>query len=237
MTHIIDFKKELRRYKNPEKAKLSQRFFKTGKGEYAQGDIFLGLTVPQMRLIAKKYPDLSLAEIKKLIISKLHEERQAVLFILVDKFQKSDEKLKKEIFNLYCKFARYVNNWDLVDCSADKIVGAYLWQNPDPKFLFSLAESSNLWERRISIIATGYFIKKNSFENTLKIAEVLLKDKHDLIHKAVGWMLREIGKRNLKTEESFLKKYYKKMPRVMLRYAIEKFSAKKRKKYLKGVIY
>lgn len=194
----------------------------------------MGLTVPKAQEIAKRYFCLSFSDIKKLLASKIHDERQAALFILISKFQKGDDKTKKEIFDLYLEFAKYVNNWDLVDCSADKIIGAYLWRNSGSKILFSFARSPNLWKRRISIMATYYFIKKNYFDITFKIAKVLLQDPHDLIHKAVGWMLREIGKRDLKKEEKFLKKYYKKMPRTMLRYAIEKFSESKRKNYLNG---
>lgn len=233
MTPLLAFKKELYRHKNPGKAKISQRFFKTGKSEYAEGDIFLGLTVPQVRKIAVKYSHLPLSDIRKLLVSKIHEERQAALFVLIDKFQKGDDMARRDIFNLYCTLAEYVNNWDLVDCSAHKIVGAYLWQDSDRKLLTVFAKDKNLWRRRISIIATFYFVQQSSFNDALQIAEILLRDEHDLIHKATGWMLREIGKRNQAAEEQFLKKYYKNMPRTMLRYAIERFPARLRQKYLK----
>ncbi len=234
MKTLPGLKKELRRYGNPKRAKISQRFFKTGKGEYAQGDIFLGIAVPQLRKIAANYLHLTLSDIRRLFVSKIHEERQAALFVLIDKFHKGDDMIKRDIFNLYCTLAEYVNNWDLVDCSADKIVGAFLWQNSDRKLLTVFAKDKNLWKRRIGIMATYYFIKNNFFNDTLEIAEILLQDSHDLIHKATGWMLREVGKRNRIVEENFLKKHYKNMPRVMLRYAIEKFPESKKKKYLDG---
>lgn len=234
MKLLLSLKKELNKYRNPKRAKICQRFFKTGKGEYAEGDVFLGLAVPKVKQIAKKFSNLALADLKKLLVSKIHEERQSALFILIDKFQKGDKAARKEIFDLYCDSAERVNNWDLVDCSADKIVGAYLWQEADRKSLVFLAKDKNLWKRRIGIMATFFFIRKNSFKDTLKIAEILLHDSHDLIHKAVGWMLREVGKRNLIKEEEFLCRHCSKMPRTMLRYAIEKFPEAKRKKYLSG---
>lgn len=234
--NFLDLQKELSRYKNAKRAKIRQRFFKTGKGEYAEGDKFLGLTVPQIRTIAKKYSYLTLSDIRKLLTSKIHEERQAALFILVDKFQKGENEIKKEIFDLYCNLAHCVNNWDLVDCSAHKIVGAYLWHDSDRKLLTSFAKDKNLWRRRISIIATFYFVQQSSFDDALKIAEIMLRDKHDLIHKATGWMLREVAKRDFNLAENFLAKHCKIMPRTMLRYAIEKFPEDKRKKYLNGSV-
>jgi len=222
-------KKELKTKANPGKAKILQRFFKTGKGEYAEGNVFLGIVVPETRKIVQKYNSLRLEDVAKLLRSKIHEERLAALLIMVNKFQTG--KGKEKIYNLYLKNTKYINNWDLVDLSADKIVGDYLFNKPKA-ILRKLAKSKSIWERRIAIMATFNFIKNNKFEETLKIAKILLNDKHDLIHKAVGWMLREVGKRDLKTEEKFLKKYYKKMPRTMLRYAIEKFPERKRKQYL-----
>lgn len=206
-----------------------QGFFKTGKGGYAEGDIFLGVVVPETRKLVKKYKNIALKDAVKLLRSKIHEERLAALLILVDKFQ--TDQGKEEIYNLYLKNTKHINNWDLVDLSAGQIVGDYLFVKPKT-ILFKLARSKNFWERRIAIMATFNFIKKNQFKETLKIAEMLLIDTHDLIHKAVGWMLREVGKRNLKVEDDFLKKHYQKMPRTMLRYAIEKFPEKKRGRYL-----
>ncbi len=226
---------EILSMENKEKAKVLKRFFKTDKGEYGEGDIFLGLTVPESRKIAKKYSSLSLEEVKSLLESKIHEERLIALLILVNNYQKSNENIKKEIYNFYLKNTDKINNWDLVDLTADKIIGDYLLNNKKD-ILYKLAKSDNLWERRVSIISTFQFIKNNEFKDVLNIAEILLRDKHDLIHKAVGWMLREIGKRNLEALESFLNKHYRSMPRTMLRYAIEKFQEDKRQAYLKGEI-
>lgn len=223
-------KRELQSKANHQKAKLLQGFFKTGKGEYGEGDIFLGIVVPEQRKIALKY-NLTLNEIQKLLSSKIHEYRLTALFILIEKYQKSDSVGKKKIFNFYLRNTRNINNWDLVDLSSYKIVGNFLLDK-DKKILYKLAKSKNLWEKRIAIISTFEFIRNNKLDDSLKIAEILLNDKHDLIHKAVGWMLREIGKKSLQTEEKFFKKYVSKMPRTMLRYAIEKFPEKKRKKYL-----
>lgn len=211
-----------------------QRFFKTGKGEYAEGDVFAGLKVPVSRTIAKQFKDLSLKELQILIKSKVHEERLITLLILVDKIKKADEYEKERIFKFYLKNTKFINNWDLVDLSAEKIIGEYLF-NKNRDILFELVKGE-LWERRIAVIATFNFIKKNDFFTTLLLSEILLNDKHDLIHKAVGWMLREIGKRDMELEETFLAKHYKVMPRTMLRYAIEKFPEVKRKSYLKGNI-
>jgi 3-methyladenine DNA glycosylase AlkD len=226
---INKFKKEMQKLKNPEKARKLAGYFKTGEGEYADGDVFLGIIVPEQRKVAKKY-DLSLDEMQKLLSSNIHEYRLTALFILVDKYKKADEKLKKEIVDFYLKNTKNINNWDLVDLSAPNILGDFLL-NKNRKVLYKLAKG-HLWEKRIAILATFAFIRKNDFSDSLRIAEILLKDKHDLIHKAVGWMLREIGKRDLKAEEKFLKKHYRHMPRTMLRYAIEKFPEKKREFYL-----
>lgn len=215
-------------------SKFLQRFFKTGKGEYAEGDVFAGIKVPVSRKIAKQFKELSLKELSLLIKSKIHEERLIALFILVDKMKRAEGKEKGKIFNFYIKNLRYVNNWDLVDLSADKIIGDYLYDK-ERKLLFELSKG-DLWERRIAVMSTFNFIKKNDYNTTLKIVGLLLNDKEDLIHKAAGWMLREIGNRDIKREEEFLKMHYKNMPRTMLRYAIEKFPEKKRKSYLKGKI-
>ena len=222
----------LQRRANPEKSKDYQRFFKTGKGEYGEGDIFLGLTVPETRAIAKQFSHLSLNQMLPNLKSKFHEERLAALLILVNNYQKTSSE---EIVKFYLQNTKYINNWDLVDLTADKILGNYLL-NEDKLILYQLAKSQNLWERRISIISTFAFIKNNQFDDTLKIAKMLIQDKHDLIHKAVGWMLREIGKRNQEVLENFLKQNYKMMPRTSLRYAIEKFPESKRQEYLKGEI-
>lgn len=228
---------ELKSLANPEQAKILQRFFKTNKGEYGEGDIFLGIKVPVQREVAKRYKDLLLKDIQKLINSKIHEERLIGLFILIHKYNKTSADKKKEIFYFYLNNTKRINNWDLVDLSAPNIVGDYLLNNYNKKqLIYNLAKSKNLWEKRISILATFAFIKKERFEDTLAISEILLNDKHDLIHKAVGWMLREIGKRDQKAEEKFLKKHYNNMPRTMLRYAIERFEETKRQKYLKGKV-
>ena len=228
---LNQLKQELNKLKDPEKAKILQRFFKTGKGEYGEGDIFLGIMVPEQRKIAKKYQNLTLKELQNLLNSKIHEQRQISLYILISKYKQEKEK----IFNFYLKNTKNINNWDLVDLSAPNILGNYLLEK-DKSILYKLAKSNNLWERRIAILSTYEFIKNNQFEHTLKISEILLNDKHDLIHKTVGWMLREAGKKDLEALECFLRSYYKKMPRTMLRYAIERFPEEKRQPYLKGKI-
>jgi 3-methyladenine DNA glycosylase AlkD len=244
MLTLADLKKKLKLKGDSKRAKNLQRFFKTGKGEYGEGDIFIGLTVPEIREMAKKYSGLAprnfsegglgFLDIKKLLRSKIHEERLIALLILVNNFQKGRERERQKIYRFYLKNTKHINNWDLVDLSAHKIVGAYLMDKPR-NILYKLAKSKNLWERRIAIIATFQFINNNQFKESLKISEILLSDKHDLIHKAAGWALREIGKRSLKDEEKFLKKHYGKMPRTMLRYAIERFSENKRQMYLKKI--
>ena len=193
--------------------------------------MFLGVTVPEIRKISKKYSGLKLLEVVKLLHSKIHEERLAALLIMVNKFQTGKEK--ELIYQTYLKNKKYINNWDLVDLSAEKIIGDYLYDKPKD-ILYKLTKSKSVWDRRIAIIATFNFIKNKRFEETFKIARMFLNDEHDLIQKAVGWMLREVGKRDLKTEEDFLNKNYKKMTRTTLRYAIERFPEKKRKQYLSG---
>ncbi|MFH1802682.1 MAG: DNA alkylation repair protein [archaeon] len=232
MNQLQSLKSELKSLASPEKAKLLQRYFKTGKGQYGEGDIFLGVTVPEIRAIAKKYKDLPLEEIKSLLTSKIHEERLTALLLLVHLYQKNPDK---KFVDLYLSNTKYINNWDLVDLTSHKILGHYL-ENKPRDILYNLAKSTSLWERRISIISTFYFIPKKDFKDALALAEILLHDKHDLMHKAVGWVLREIGKKDLPTLQIFLKKYYKTMPRTMLRYAIEKFPEEERKKYLRGEI-
>jgi len=230
---IKEIKKEFKKLSNSEQAKHLQKYFKTGKGEYGEGDLFLGIRVPIIRKIAKKYSNLSISDAAEFLKSPFHEERLFALIVLVEIFRKKNKENKEKIYELYLSNTGYINNWDLVDVSAHHIVGEYLF-NRDKKPIYILARSESIWERRISIMSTLYFITNNDFNDTLKIAEVLLKDKEDLIQKAVGWMLREIGKRDPEAEEEFLGKYYKDMPRTMLRYAIEKFSEEKRKSYLKG---
>lgn len=231
---IEKIQRELRIGASKEKARELQRFFKTGPGEYAEGDKFLGAMVPQIRAAIKKcWEEILLDETEKLLKSEFHEERMAALLILVKKFQKGDDKIKRKIFDLYLKNTKYVNNWDLVDLTAPQIVGGYL-EGKDKSILFKLARSKSLWERRIAILATFFFIKNGDCRAALEIAELLLGDKEDLIHKAVGWALREIGNRcGRETEEDFLNKHYKTMPRMMLRYAIEKFSGERREHYMK----
>tara|TARA_Y100000310_G_C20699553_1_gene828452 strand:- start:3142 stop:3831 length:690 start_codon:yes stop_codon:yes gene_type:complete len=217
---------------NPKLAKLLQRFFKTGKGQYGEGDIFLGIKVPETRAIAKQFSHLDLKQIKTHLKSKFHEERLAALLILVNNYQKTKDK---EIVNFYLKNTQYINNWDLVDLTAHKILGDYIIDKPR-NVLYQLAKSNNLWEKRISIIATFAFINKNDLKDSLKLAKFHLKDSHDLMHKAVGWMLRELGKKDQNQLEKFLKQNYSQIPRTTLRYAIERFPEEKRKEYLRGDI-
>jgi 3-methyladenine DNA glycosylase AlkD len=234
---LEELKKDLQEEANPEQAKILQRFFKTGAGEYGEGDVFLGIRVPVQRAIAKKYVGLNFPKLQELLDSKIHDHRMACLFILIDKYKKADEEGKGDIFNFYLSNTANINNWDLVDISCYKIVGEFLLDK-EKDVLYKLAESKDLWEKRIAMISTFAFIRKEEFGDALAIAEILLEDEHDLIHKAVGWMLREVGKKNLEVEEAWLQENgrYKKIPRTMLRYAIEKFEERKRKRYLKGEI-
>lgn len=228
---IENIKDEILECADPIRAKHSLRFFKTGKGDYGEGDKFLGLSVPQQRSISIKYKDLSIEELVELIKSEFHEHRLTALFIIVNRFKKSKiESERKELIDFYLANTKYINNWDLVDCSAS-ILGNYLFEK-DRKLLIELAKSKLLWDQRISIIATSYFIARGEYQDTFKISEILLTHKHDLIHKAVGWMLREVGKKDLNAEIEFLDKYYTTMPRTMLRYAIERFPEKLRLHYL-----
>ena len=216
---------------NPEDAVFLQRFFKTGPGQYGEGDIFRGIRVPVLRRLSKNHQNISLKFVEQLLFSAYHEDRLLALLILVRKYTHADETEQSGIYTLYLENTRFINNWDLVDTSAEHIVGAYLSdKNREP--IYRLARSICLWERRIAVLATFHFIKQGSFDDTLQIAEILLHDKEDLIHKAVGWMLREIGKREMQKEEVFLQAYHQQMPRTMLRYAIEKFPQEKRLGYL-----
>jgi 3-methyladenine DNA glycosylase AlkD len=242
--------------KNPAKAMILSGFFKTGPGQYGEGDIFLGLTVPQQRILAKKYETLDFPEIEFLLQSKVHEHRLTGLIILTYKYEriekikdkkekigdrkekindkKESELAKKQIFDFYLANSKRINNWDLVDVTAPRIVGNYLLDKPKERvILYKLASSKDLWEKRISIVSTYAFIRNNDFADTLKISEILLGDKNDLIHKAVGWMLREVGKKNEKVLKQFLNKHTKSMPRTALRYSIERLSAEDKAHYMK----
>ncbi len=228
--------KELRTLGKPAKAKVLSGFFKTGKGEYGEGDIFLGVTVPVQRNLAKKYSELDLAEISLLLKSPIHECRLTALEILVMQYEKAKKRsnatLQEKIITFYLKHTKYINNWDLVDATAPYVLGDYLLNN-DRDILYTFVKSKKLWERRISIISTLAFIRAGDFKDTIKISELLLKDSHDLMHKAVGWMLREVGKRDELVLMRFLNTHAHMMPRTALRYAIEKFPESRRKAYLK----
>ena len=228
-------KKKLRAKARKEKALVLQGFFKTGPGEYGEGDVFLGIMVPEIRRVVKEYRDMALKNVAVLLRSPFHEERLAALLILVLKFPKENETGRKDIYRFYLEHTVYINNWDLVDLSAQHIVGAFL-KDKNRRILYSLAVSKSLWERRIAMLATFHYIRNNDFKDALKVAESLIPDNEDLIHKAVGWMLREIGKRDISTEEKFLEKHCGVMPRVMLRYAIERFPRSKQLYYLKKTI-
>jgi len=230
-------KEELQKYIKEEKAAFFPKFFQAFEGGYGEGDLFLGVVVPDQRKVAKKYYKLvSMKEIEELLNGPYHECRLTALFMMVYKFEKAkDESEREEIVSTYLNNIDAVNNWDLVDASAPQILGAYLWDK-DKSLLYEMARTPDLWKQRIAIMSTFYFIKQDKFDDTLRIAEILLNHEHDLIHKAVGWMLREIGKRNFDVEYNFLKENYKVMPRTMLRYAIEKFEPELREKFLKGLI-
>lgn len=237
MGQVEKIKQELNKYINPEKAAFLPNFFQAFKGGYGEGDRFLGIVVPDQRKVARRYyKDVSLKDIEELLAEPYHEYRLTALFMLVHKFEKAkDEKEREEIVNTYLKNIKAVNNWDLVDASAPKILGPFLWDK-DKYILYEMAQTPDLWKQRIAIMSTFYFIKQGEFEDTLKIAKILLNHPHDLIHKAVGWMLREIGKRDFDVAYDFLKEHYIAMPRTMLRYAIEKFEPELRRKFLKGLI-
>ncbi len=228
-----EISKRLQKLGDKEDALFLQRFFKTGVGQYGEGDIFLGIRVPSLRNLAKEYKALPLEEVSSLLRSTYHEVRLFALILFVNAFDKGDETIQKKIYDLYMADTRHINNWDLVDISAPNIVGAFLMER-SKKPLYQLARSKSLWERRIAMLATFYFIRSNKFADALKIAGILLWDKEDLIHKAVGWMLREVGKRDSECAEAFLQKHCPIMPRTMLRYAIERFTPSKRRMYLDG---
>ncbi len=223
--------KELLKHRNKEKAAFFPRFFRTGKGEYGEGDVFIGVTIPHLRSIAKNYRTISLKEVEGLLKDKRHEVRWCALFILVEQFKKGDEATKKKIYEFYLDHLKWVNNWDLVDSSAYHIVGEYL-MDKDRKILRKMAKSKHLWTERVAMVSTFAFIRKGQLQDTFEIAEMFLPHKHDLMHKAAGWMLREAGKRNEVALMRFLDENASVMPRTMLRYAIEKFDEKERKRYL-----
>ncbi|MFW5792861.1 MAG: DNA alkylation repair protein [Bacteroidota bacterium] len=234
---IEELKKELLKKADPKRAKSSYKFFRSYEGGYGEGDEFMGITVPDQRAIAKKYyKAISVKETGLLLLDKYHEHRLTAVIILSLKYEKAKTEIEKEsIVNEYLKNISGVNNWDIVDSSAHKILGPF-YIDKDKKLLYELLDSNNLWKQRIAIIATMHFIRQGLHEETLKMSEMMLNHKHDLIHKAVGWMLREIGNRNYEVEYNFLEKHYNKMPRTMLRYAIEKFDEDIRQKFLKGKI-
>lgn len=237
ITILDQIQEDLQACANPIKAAFFPKFFKSGPGEYAEGDKFAGITVPHIRQIVKTYwKDISIEDSVELLQNSIHEYRLTALLILVEKFNKTkDDKQKERIVDLYLKNLDYVNNWDLVDSSAHKIVGAWLYSR-DREVLYNLASEDHLWKQRVAIISTLFFIKKDDYATTLEIAKRLLNHEHDLIHKAVGWMLREVGNRNYDIEYEFLEKHYTNMPRTMLRYAIEKFDESVRQEFLKGQI-
>jgi 3-methyladenine DNA glycosylase AlkD len=230
-----EIRRELKKLADPVIAEHSQRFFKTGPGQYGEGDRFLGIRVPRIRAVAKQGKGLPLDEVIKLLKSKWHEERFCAVVILTLKFKGGGPNAQKAIYDLYLASTPWINNWDLIDVSAHLIVGPYL-QDRSRKALTQLAKSDNLWKRRIAMMSTYHYIKQDDFAETLAIAEILLHDEHDLIHKITGWMLREVGKRDQSVEEEFLQEHYRSMPRTMLRYAIEKFDEPLRQRYLKGEI-
>jgi len=235
MMSLPEIKQSLQKLADKKTAEVLQRFFKTGAGEYGEGDVFVGIKVPPLRKLAAEFQDQSLKTLQRLLKSKIHEERTLALMILVRQFARADENVRERIYDFYVAHTAFINNWDLVDGSAPYIVGPFLWKR-DRSHLYVLAKSSSLWERRIAILSTFYFIRQNDFVDALKISELLLADEHDLIHKAVGWMLREIGKRDRAVEESFLKTRCRAMPRTMLRYAIERFPESHRRRYLLGSV-
>lgn len=232
--NAVAIEQELKKHANPQRAAVSRRFFKTGSGEYGEGDEFLGITVPQQRVVALLHLDVPLKEISRLLKSRIHEHRFTALEILVAKYEQSKvEKEKAKIVGFYLKHRLCINNWDLVDTSVEYILGDFLWKK-DKSVLYDLARSKSVWERRMGIIATFAFIKRNTYTDTVRIATILLHDTHDLIHKAVGWMLREVGKRDESVLLAFLDKYCIVMPRTMLRYAIERLPKRTQRYYLRN---
>ncbi len=231
MTGAALISAKLRALASPGTAAILQRFFKTGPGQYGEGDVFLGIKVPPLRALARQYRDADLRTISTLLDSRYHEERLFALLLLMQFYERGSDEDQSAAYKFYLNNTQRINNWDLVDISAPHIVGRHL-ENKPRKILDKLACSSSLWERRIAILAAFHFIRLNEFADTLRIAAILLHDEHDLMHKAVGWMLREVGKRDLAAEEDFLQQHYHDMPRTMLRYAIERFPEQRRRRYL-----
>lgn len=232
---LAALRKELYALADPADAIHLQRFFKTAPGEYGAGDKFLGLRVPALRRLAREYRELADGQALEMLTSPWHEERLLALMLMVDRHSRGDSAQRDRIHQAYLEHTRYINNWDLVDASAGRIIGSQL-DARDIALLEWLAGSDDLWERRIAIVATYHFIRQNEFGPTLRIARLLLRDSHDLIHKAVGWMLREVGKRDRRAEDAFLTRHYREMPRTMLRYAIERHPERVRKQYLAGTL-
>jgi len=236
MNLAIAIKEDLAKIADPAQESVYNRFFKTGKGQYGEGDVFLGIKNPLTRAVAKKYfKEISFKELEELLLSPIHEHRFVALVCLVEKYQRlaKTKADKKEIFDFYIKFSERANNWDLVDISCPKIVGSYLLEFPlERKILYQLVKSKNLWQQRIAIVSTYTLIKAGDLQDCLAISEILLAHHHDLIHKAVGWMLRELGKKDQALLENFLRDYYQEIPRTTLRYAIERFEEGKRKQFL-----
>lgn len=227
----VDIQSQLRSIATPELAVAATRFFKTGPGQYGEGDIFIGIKVPVLRKASREFRSLVLEEIGVLLESPIHEHRHLALMIMVLQAEKADEKLRKRLFDFYLAHTSNINNWDLVDCSAPQVVGGYLFER-SRKQLTTLVKSKDLWERRIAIVSTQYFIRRGDYEDTLKLSRLLLDDKEDLIHKATGWMLREVGDGDVAVLEEFLDRHAPEMPRTALRYAIEHFEPDRRKEYL-----
>ncbi|MFQ3575203.1 MAG: DNA alkylation repair protein [Cytophagales bacterium] len=236
MSNAYDLIEALQLLKNDEKALFLKRFFKTGVGEYAEGDIFWGIVMPELRRVANSFENLSLEEIPLLMNNEVHEVRMTASLILTFKMKKAKSEVDKRlIFDTYVQQVDGINNWDLVDVTAPHVIGVHLL-NKDHDLLFHFAKSENLWKQRIAVVSTLHFIKNKKFETTLTLSALLMNHKHDLMHKAIGWMLREIGKKDKPTLESFLKVHYSKMPRTMLRYSIERFDEERRQAYLKGLV-
>ncbi|MDQ6768619.1 MAG: DNA alkylation repair protein [Gemmatimonadota bacterium] len=232
---LTALRKELRALADPTDAEFLQGFFKTAPGQYGAGDKFLGLRVPDLRRLVREYSELEDSRVLEMLKSPWHEERLLALLLLVHRYRRGDKAVRAKVHRAYLANTQYINNWDLVDASAEHIVGPHL-DRREIKLLEKLARSKSLWERRIAIISTFHFIRAGEFRPTMKIARLLLTDTHDLIHKAVGWMLREVGKRDRRAEDAFLRKHYRVMPRTMLRYAIERHPEPLRKQYLKGTL-
>jgi 3-methyladenine DNA glycosylase AlkD len=233
---LSEIRTRLQAIANQETSQTFQSFFKTGPGQYGEGDVFIGIKIPPLRKLAAAFQDAPLKTVERLLKSKIHEERALALMILVRQFSRGDDRVRQRIYRFYLAHKQHINNWDLVDGSAPYIVGVFLWdRSREP--LYALAKSVSLWDRRIAVLSTFHFIRQNDFGDALKIAKLLVKDDHDLIHKAVGWMLREIGNRDREVEERFLKSQYSRMPRTMLRYAIERFPEARRRQYLLGRVY